>query len=239
VQSAPTLDIGRFVQSGCRRPLSDADRAGYDAPFPDESFKAGPRAMPGLVPYRPDDPASAANRSAWQALAASTTPMLVAFSDSDPITGGMRPILERTLPGAECRALPPGGRRPGARCRGRRVRAQHSSPVAVARPRSLTETRPMIIFGFRSYAKLLAMLTFVCANCRNPAAHRVVQYTRKFTLFFLPLFPISRRRAMTCTFCGTSTRLTREQADQLVGGAAGGGAVAGAPAQPAGRPPIG
>jgi haloalkane dehalogenase len=106
VQTAPTLDIGRFVQSGCQRPLSDADRAGYDAPFPGESFKSGPRAMPGLVPYRPDDPASAANRAAWQALAASTTPMLVAFSDSDPITGGMRPILERSMAGAAGREHP-------------------------------------------------------------------------------------------------------------------------------------
>jgi haloalkane dehalogenase len=106
VQTAPTLDIGRFVQSGCRRPMSDAARAGYDAPFPDESHKAGPRAMPGLVPYRPDDPASDANRAAWQALTASTTPMLVAFSDGDPITGGMRPILERTMPGAAGREHP-------------------------------------------------------------------------------------------------------------------------------------
>jgi len=106
VQTAPTLDIGRFVQSGCRRPLSDAARAGYDAPFPDESYKAGPRAMPGLVPYRPDDPASDANRAAWQALTASTTPMLVAFSDGDPITGGMRPILERTMRGASGRSHP-------------------------------------------------------------------------------------------------------------------------------------
>ncbi len=106
VQTAPTLDIGRFVQAGCRRPLSDEARAGYDAPFPDESFKAGPRAMPGLVPYRPDDPAADANRAAWAGLTASPTPMLIAFSDGDPITGGMRPILERTMAGAAGREHP-------------------------------------------------------------------------------------------------------------------------------------
>jgi haloalkane dehalogenase len=106
VQGAPTLDIGRFVQSGCRRPLSDENRAVYDAPFPDESFKAGPRAMPGLVPYRPDDPASEANRAAWAELTTSPTPMLVAFSDSDPITGAMGPILARTMAGAAGREHP-------------------------------------------------------------------------------------------------------------------------------------
>jgi haloalkane dehalogenase len=106
MQTAPTLDIGRFVQAGCRRPMRDEVRAAYDAPFPDESHKAGPRAMPGLVPIRPDDPASDANRAAWATLAGSDTPFLVAFSDSDPITGAMRPILESAMPGAKGRAHP-------------------------------------------------------------------------------------------------------------------------------------
>ena len=83
------LDIGRFVAAGCVRGMSDEVRAAYDAPFPTEESKAGPRAMPGLVPTRPDDPATAANRAAWAALCASERPFLVAFSDSDPITGAM------------------------------------------------------------------------------------------------------------------------------------------------------
>jgi haloalkane dehalogenase len=106
VQTAPELDIARFVASGCVRGLSDAARAAYDAPFPDESYKAGPRVMPGLVPYRPDDPASAANREAWRTLTTSPTPMLVAFSDSDPITGAMAPILRRAMAGAAEREHP-------------------------------------------------------------------------------------------------------------------------------------
>ena len=57
--------------------------------------------MPGLVPTTPDDPASAANRSAWKALCDSTTPMLVAFSDRDPITGPMGPIFARQMRGAQ------------------------------------------------------------------------------------------------------------------------------------------
>ncbi len=44
--------------AGCVRPMDDAVRAAYDAPFPDESFKAGPRVMPTLVPTAPDDPAT-------------------------------------------------------------------------------------------------------------------------------------------------------------------------------------
>src|SRR5215471_21388529 len=100
VAAAPQLGISRLVQAGCRTVLAEEVLAAYEAPFPDESFKAGPRAMPTLVPTRPDDPASAANRAAWQRLAAWDKPFLVAFSDSDPITGAMGPILQRTVPGA-------------------------------------------------------------------------------------------------------------------------------------------
>jgi len=106
VQSAPVLDIGRFVQSGCAQPMSDEVRAAYDAPFPAEEFKAAARAMPGLVPTRPDDPASQANRAAWDFLTTSPTPMLVAFSDGDPITGAMAPILKSVMAGAQGREHP-------------------------------------------------------------------------------------------------------------------------------------
>jgi haloalkane dehalogenase len=106
IQSAPTLDIGRFVQAGCRRPLPDEVRAGYDAPFPDPRYLAGPRAMPGLVPTAPDDPAAAANRAAWAVLAQWTVPFLVAFSDQDPITGPMAAVLRAAMPGAAGREHP-------------------------------------------------------------------------------------------------------------------------------------
>jgi haloalkane dehalogenase len=100
VRRAPELSVSRLVQSGCQTRLSKQVLAAYDAPFPDESFMAGPRAMPRLVPTSPDDPASAANRAAWQRLSAWNKPFLVAFSDRDPITGSMAPVLKGAVPGA-------------------------------------------------------------------------------------------------------------------------------------------
>ncbi|GAA1252694.1 haloalkane dehalogenase [Prauserella halophila] len=105
VEKAQVLDIGRFVQSGCVTKLTDEEREAYDAPFPNEMYKAGPRAMPSLVPTMPDDPATEANRAARATLGKLSIPMLVAFSDNDPITAGMRPVLER-LPGAADREHP-------------------------------------------------------------------------------------------------------------------------------------
>jgi haloalkane dehalogenase len=100
VERAETLDVGRLVAAGCVRGLTPGARAAYDAPFPDESYKAGPRAMPLLVPTRPDDPESEANREAWTALAGYSRPFVVAFSDSDPITGAMGPVLREHVRGA-------------------------------------------------------------------------------------------------------------------------------------------
>jgi haloalkane dehalogenase len=106
VQTAPVLDVGRLVAAGCARGLSAEARAAYDAPFPDEASKVGPRVLPTLVPTRPDDPAAEANRAAWEVLTRWRKPFLVAFSDGDPITGGMAPILAKLIPGAHDREHP-------------------------------------------------------------------------------------------------------------------------------------
>jgi haloalkane dehalogenase len=106
VRTAPTLSVSRLVQSGCQAPLPPAVLAAYEAPFPDPSYAAAVRAMPNLVPAAPDDPASAANRTAWRQLATWDKPFLVAFSDRDPITGGMAPAFKRAVPGAAGRDHP-------------------------------------------------------------------------------------------------------------------------------------
>ena len=74
--------------------------AAYDAPFPDETYKAGARQFPLLVPIAPDDPAAAANRAAWQGLERFEKPFLTAFSDGDPVTRGGEVPLQQRIPGA-------------------------------------------------------------------------------------------------------------------------------------------
>jgi haloalkane dehalogenase len=99
-QSAEVLPVGKIVQSGCARGLSPEIVAAYEAPFPDERFKAGARQFPLLVPTTPDDPASAANRRAWEALSRFDRPFLTAFGDSDPITRGADLLFQKRVPGA-------------------------------------------------------------------------------------------------------------------------------------------
>ncbi len=70
----------------------------------------------------------------------------------------------------------------------------------------------LLIFGIKGYIRQLAIVMLVCQNCGNPAAHRVQEQTRKFTLFFIPLFRVSRKQSLTCTFCGQTTSISAGQA---------------------------
>jgi len=63
-RETPELPVGRIIQMGCATELGSAGVAAYNAPFPDEHYKAGARQFPLLVPTRPDDPAAADNRAA-------------------------------------------------------------------------------------------------------------------------------------------------------------------------------
>lgn len=100
-QEAPEFPIGQILQNATVSELAPDVVAAYDAPFPDESYKAGARQFPALVPIRPDDPASDANRAAWATLEKLEIPFLTAFSDQDPVLGHMAPALHERIPGAK------------------------------------------------------------------------------------------------------------------------------------------
>ena len=100
-QTSPAFEIGRIIQGGTVTELPDDVVAAYDAPFPDDSYKAGARIFPSLVPTTPDDPASAANRKAWEVLEHWDKPLLTAFSDSDAITKGGEHVFQKRVPGAQ------------------------------------------------------------------------------------------------------------------------------------------
>ncbi|MFQ3219152.1 MAG: haloalkane dehalogenase [Paraglaciecola sp.] len=100
-QEVPVFPVSGIIKSATVTPLSSSVLAAYDAPFPQEEFKAGVRQFPLLVPVTPDDPQSAANRAAWQVLQKWQKPFLTAFSDQDPITAGGDKIMQKLIPGTQ------------------------------------------------------------------------------------------------------------------------------------------
>ena len=95
-KAVPVFPTGQILQGATVRELSDAEVAAYDAPFPDESYKAGARILPSLVPITPDVPGASENAEAWKVFEAWDKPFVTCFSDQDPVTkGGEVPFLKR------------------------------------------------------------------------------------------------------------------------------------------------
>ena len=68
----------------------------------------------------------------------------------------------------------------------------------------------------------------LCSRCHTAAAQSVIRVRTFFTLFFVPLIPLGSKYHATCTICGSTVSVTKEQASQL---------VASDQAQAAGLPP--
>ncbi|MHA2040685.1 MAG: haloalkane dehalogenase, partial [Candidatus Thorarchaeota archaeon] len=101
-RTTPTLPIGDIVQSGTVTKLPPEVIRAYEAPFPDESYKAATRIMPSLVPSQVRE-----NQRVWnEVLTKWEKPFLTAFSDRDPITAGGERLFQKLIPGAQNREHP-------------------------------------------------------------------------------------------------------------------------------------
>jgi haloalkane dehalogenase len=98
---SPWLPVSKIVDFGSARELSAEERRAYDAPFPSSDYLAGARALPLLVPTSPEDPATTANRAAWEVLDRWQKPFATAFSTGDPITRGGDRYVRKRIPGTE------------------------------------------------------------------------------------------------------------------------------------------
>jgi haloalkane dehalogenase len=99
-QAMPFMDCGALLKRAVlARELTEAEMDCYRAPFPDESFMAGARQFPMLVPTTADDPALPANQSAWKVLESFTKPVLTLWAPDDVVLGkGQAAFIER-IPG--------------------------------------------------------------------------------------------------------------------------------------------
>lgn len=93
--------VGMSVAGAGGGTLTPEEVAAYDAPFPDPSYKMGPRAMPTQVPLLPDAPCVAEQAAAWNVFREWDKPFLCAFTDNDPVTRGGDALFRERVPGAQ------------------------------------------------------------------------------------------------------------------------------------------
>ena len=71
----------------------------------------------------------------------------------------------------------------------------------------------MLIIGFGLTESLLSTLVYPCETCGNHAAHQLTKQSRRFSLFFIPLFSVGTKYYDTCTACGRTIEVSKEQAE--------------------------
>ena len=94
------LPLPAMIERSVSGALDDEILAGYEAPFPQESLRAGARQLPLSFPTRPDDPEGLRNLELWESLAGYSRPFLTAFSDVDPVLLASASDFERRVAGA-------------------------------------------------------------------------------------------------------------------------------------------
>lgn len=99
-QTVPVFNSGRIVYGGTVRKITPQEVDAYNAPFPDDRYVAGAHQFPTLVPSKPDDPAAAPNRAAWEVLKRLKVPLLTAFGADDKVMAGMDKVFQRRMKGA-------------------------------------------------------------------------------------------------------------------------------------------
>ena len=103
-KTVPEFPVGGIIRGATVKDLGEGVEAAYNAPYPDESYKAGARIFPSLVPTSPDMDGATDNVEAWKVLSAFNKPFLTNFSDQDPITKGGDKAFQKLIPG--CKGQP-------------------------------------------------------------------------------------------------------------------------------------
>jgi len=112
-QTMEVMDVGRLLQRATQaRELSQSEMDAYQAPFPDETYMAGARQFPALVPITLDHDSVAENLEAWKVLDGWSKPFLTLWCPNDPVLGHLHHEFIERVPGASNEAhqeFTPGG----------------------------------------------------------------------------------------------------------------------------------
>ncbi|RMF98292.1 MAG: alpha/beta fold hydrolase [Gammaproteobacteria bacterium] len=93
----PKFPMGEMVAEGVAREMSAAEIAAYDAPFPDERYKAGPKRFPMIHPVVLEEPEARVYIEAWNAMGAWQGPALTLYNSND---GRNAQAFQQQIPGA-------------------------------------------------------------------------------------------------------------------------------------------
>lgn len=101
VRDHPDVPVGNVISSRVNPPLSRAEIAAWNSPYPDASHKMAIRSFPEMVPDSPNRPEAIANAAAWRYLEGFAKPFMTIFGRFDAVSQpSARNDFIRRVPGA-------------------------------------------------------------------------------------------------------------------------------------------
>jgi len=73
----------------------------------------------------------------------------------------------------------------------------------------------MVVWGSRSRVQQLMTVNMNCKNCQRNTVHGLRRAQKKFTLYFVPLAPMSTKHYLQCNMCGAASEITKDRATEL------------------------
>ncbi len=99
-QSLKEMAVDQMMRMAVTRPLTNAEAAAYQAPFPSKEYQTCALLFPRLVPIRPDQPGSYDNRLAIDRLKTLDLPVKLIWGEKDEVTKPNGPYLARVFKNA-------------------------------------------------------------------------------------------------------------------------------------------
>lgn len=98
---SPAYSVSGTLQRATVGELSPEVLAAYDAPFPEDDYLTGPRTLPLVIPYGPDDEGYAEGQAAWEVFKTWEKPFLTIYGERDRLLGSAYGYFLALVPGTE------------------------------------------------------------------------------------------------------------------------------------------
>lgn len=75
-----------------------------------------------------------------------------------------------------------------------------------------------VVYGVKTFRKILGMCSYnaICPVCNNTISYNVVRHFIWFSLFWIPLIPLSKKYFLCCPVCKSEKKITKQQAMLLI-----------------------
>lgn len=75
----------------------------------------------------------------------------------------------------------------------------------------------VILWGFNTFKKdMLETGPYTCNYCNNATLFKIVRVRKWFTLFFIPIIPLSSKYYHVCPICNQGVLMAKEQAKDAI-----------------------